>query len=60
VGQRRNYYQEPQEDAVVMRVFLPQDQDLTGASAPVRREGDGATERGRPEAARPDPQAPVD
>lgn len=34
VGQRRNYYQEPVEDAVVMRVLLPQDQNLTGARAP--------------------------
>jgi len=34
VGQRRNYYQEPVEDAVVMRVLLPQDQNLTGAHAP--------------------------
>jgi ribosomal-protein-alanine N-acetyltransferase len=33
VGQRRNYYQEPVEDAVVMRVLLPQDQNLTGARA---------------------------
>jgi ribosomal-protein-alanine N-acetyltransferase len=34
VGQRRNYYQEPVEDAVVMRVFLPQGQNLAGAGAP--------------------------
>lgn len=34
VGQRRNYYQEPIEDAMVMRVFLPQDQQVTGARAP--------------------------
>ena len=33
VGQRRNYYQEPVEDAVVMRVFLPQGRNVTGASA---------------------------
>lgn len=34
VGQRRNYYQEPMEDAVVMRVFLRQDQNAAGAGAP--------------------------
>lgn len=50
VGQRRNYYQEPVEDAVVMRVFLPQGQDLTGATAPA---GPGDATAGRqPEAAR--------
>lgn len=54
VGQRRNYYQQPVEDAVVMRVFLPQGQDLTGATAPAGR-GDHATaERGDPAAARPE------
>lgn len=33
VGQRRNYYQEPVEDAVVMRVFLAADRNPTGAVA---------------------------
>lgn len=34
VGQRRNYYQAPVEDAVVMRVLLPRDQIQAGADVP--------------------------
>jgi ribosomal-protein-alanine N-acetyltransferase len=33
VGQRKNYYQEPVEDAVVMRVFLPQGQNVSAGPA---------------------------
>jgi len=33
VGQRRNYYQKPVEDAVVMRVFLSPDHNPIGADA---------------------------
>jgi len=35
VGQRRNYYQEPVEDALVMRVSLTRDPNLAGARAAV-------------------------
>ena len=34
VGRRRNYYQEPVEDAVVMRVLLPRDPNAWGTQVP--------------------------
>jgi ribosomal-protein-alanine N-acetyltransferase len=52
VGQRRNYYQEPVEDAVVMRVFLPHVQALTGVTSAAGRSGAAAADRSHAEAAR--------